>query len=453
MTVPGRTLKVSSVIAALCIVIYIAAIIYGAFQIFTNIGERRDRAEMEFQDLTDRAASSAVFLGFMSEAYQETIRDFLSASDTLLGIIITGSAGEYAFERYPGSGIVWVGNSPRFKTGFGFPNMYPYMPLTIEGQRNVSIQATYSYIDDNHFLRVLKNSLLAILVSLAIAFITLLFELALKNKPVLSYTEAQKPVKGAGVEKEPVTALPETNTMRKTAIKEPPMENNPFPDDNFSTAKEETASSAIEPDDYSSGDITFEDYSSGNEISMDYPSTKKNSTVDEKPQGLFNPRSNIGWESYTLDRLASEIHRCASFEQDLVFLAMEFRVNEKIGNNLYRQFAEEAINLFAMRDLIFEKGENGISVIIPNSDLEQGMDKSEEFRSRIFAKMPESFEDRTKLCIGLSSRSGRLVEAERLMLETFSALDKAMDDPDSPVIAFKSDPEKYREFVRDNLKA
>jgi len=80
------------------------------------------------------------------------------------------------------------------------------------------------------------------------------------------------------------------------------------------------------------------------------------------------------------------------------------------------------------------------------------MGKSEEFRSRIIAKLPESFHDKTGLCIGISTRSGRLIEAKRLMLEASSALEKALNDPHSRVIAFKSDPEKYREYIKSHAK-
>ena len=526
MTVPGRTLKISSVIAVICIVIYIAAISYGAIQIITNIGERRDRAEREFQDLADRASSSAVFLGFMSEAYQETIMDFLASSDTLLGVIITGSSGEYAFERYPGSGIAWVGNSPRLKAGFGYPGMHPYMNLTIEGQRNVTIQAIYSYIDNDYLIWVMKNTLLAVLISLALAFITLLFELVLKTKAFQRVENKtpdspKQPTREASVdsgisgidgieviEEKPAVkrSAGEASTISYEAAQEAPDElpeyeipaideedindeppDDPFPDITFPVADKEMIFSdspsddevyEIPEDDIPIPDISLESGPEDIEIpeiilDEDTPedmaiNTADNMAIDmsknmagaknenppsqESPQGLFNSRSNIGWEEYTLDRLASEIHRCASFEQDMVFLVMEFRDSKDLDDRLYRIFADEAVNFFSMRDLVFEREDKGISVIIPNTDLEQGMGKAEEYRSRIYSKMPPSFKGRSDLCIGLSSRSGRLVEAERVMLEASSALDRAIKDPDSPVIAFKSDPEKYREFVRGNLK-
>jgi hypothetical protein len=416
MGVSGRPSLLSSIVAALCIVVYIAVIAFGAVQIILNIRERQNRAKQEFDDLVDRTSSSAVFLGFMTEAHKETIRDFLESSGTpLLGVIITGPNAEYAFERGSGSGIVWSGNSPRLKTGAGYPvPLYKHLP--VEGQRNVNVMAIYSYIDYNYFLGVLRTTLLAVLGTLAAALITLMFELLFGNRHPRVVTEDKKPEPVRKREVEIIRRPDFGSVTRKT--EEPLSEKFPdFNDDSLSITEEEE------------------------EEEPDIPEP-------EHPRGLYTER-NIGWESYTHDRLASELHRCASFEQDLTFLAMEFP--DKNDDDLYRKFADEAVSFFSMRDLIFEKGDNGIYVIL-NTSLEQGIGKSEEFRNRLNARLPKSFEGRNDLRIGLSSRSGRLINAERIMLEANTALEKALAETASPIIAFKSDPEKYREFIKNRLK-
>ena len=393
MGVSGKTSKVSSIVAAFCIVVYIAAIAFGAVRIILSIGERQNLAEREFYDLADRATSSSVFLGFMTEAYQATIRDFLGSSQTLLGIIITGSSSDYAFERFPGSGIVWTGESPKFKTGAGLPGEPFFLPLGIEGQRNVTIQAVYGTIDYDLFQRILRNTLLIVLASLVFATLTLFLELAARNRKGGKRQEALSP---------------EIDPVAGAAVESP----------------------VIKPK----------------------PTARKPEAIitDDTPKGLYTPRGNIGWESYTNDRLSSELHRCASFEQDLTLLAIELKSPGKTSDELYSRFTDEAVNFFTMRDLIFGKGENGAAIIMPNTNLEQGMAKCEEFRSRINAKAPELNSGAVELCIGLSSRSGRLIEADRLIKEAYSALEKAMGDPVSHIVAFKSDPEKYREFIRKN---
>jgi hypothetical protein len=372
--------------AAVCIAIYIMALAFGAAQVIESVGERRNLAEQEFNDISDRATSSSVFLGFMSEAYRETIGDSLNASETLLSIIITGSDGEYAFERYPGSGIVWAGDSPRFRTGPGYPREPFTMFLRIEGQRNVTIKALYSFIDYDFIVNVLKNTLLAVLAALAIAFVTLMAEMYVMNRAVYSRLSAGG---GSG----------EAKAAAKAGVRE------------------------------------------------DGPGAPPPA---REPRGLFSARGNVGWESYTHERLASELHRAASFEQDLVFFAAGFGGAGRINDALYRRFTDEAVSFFTTRDLIFEKGGSGVSVILPNSDIERGLALAEEFRGRALSKLPDSFEGKTGLCVGLSSRSGRLVEAGRLMLEADTALEKAMKDPASPIIAFKTDLEKYRKFIKNH---
>ena len=473
MGVSGRTSKVPSVIAALCIVVYIAAIAFGAVRIIVNIGERRNLAENEFYDLADRASSSAVFLGFMSGAYQETIKDFLSASETLLGVIITGSGNEYAFERYPGGGVVWAGESPRLKIGFGLLNKY--QPLRIDGQRNVTIQVVYNCLNYDSLVRILRDTLLAILAALAAAFITLMVELMQKNNAVY---RAAAPADSASAKTSAKTsAKPAVKPAAKKPAKPPaePVRESPRQEEPAETIRsadlttEETGepsstefSDFYEPNDDPfeepvgdlSFDLPFEDEDeeasfeeANEEVPLESPDKDERG---DSPQGLFTPRGNVGWESYINDRLASEIHRCSSFEQDLVFMVMEFSGDEELGDVLYRQFTDEAVSFFAMRDLIFEKGERGISVIIPSVNLEQGIAKAEEFRRRIIDKLSESLGG-LELRIGLSSRTGRLIEADRLMLEASTALEKALDDPLSPIVAFKSDPEKYREFIKGRV--
>jgi len=427
MDVSGRPSKISSVVAALCIFIYIVAIAFGVVQVIESIGERRSFAEKEFYDLADIASSSAVFLGFMSDPYQETIRDFIKTSDTLLGVIITGSDGEYAFEREAGSGIVWAGNSPRFKTGFGFPGEPFLLYLRIEGQRNVTIQAIYSPVESNFTLMVLRNTLLAVLGALAIALITLLVEITAKNRASHYRTGEDR-----GSQKDDGYYVSAAETK-----------------DTFESS-EKTGNYPAEEDNSEEPSTEQDPFLDAGECS---DSGEDASTNEQEPLGLYTPRGNIGWESYTHDRLNSELHRCAAFEQDLVFMVMEFSGSEKINDTLYRQFADEAVTFFAMRDLIFEREEYGISVIIPSTDLEQGISKSEEFHNRIIASLAESIKSReegqrTELCTGLSSRNGRLIEADRLMLEASKALEKALEDPASPIMAFKSDPEKYRDFLK-----
>ena len=380
MAVSGKTSKISSVVATVCIMIYIVAVVFGVVRVIVDIGERRNLANREFEALVDRSSAFIEHFGFLSQAYQEGIRDFVASSHTILGVIVSSSDSNLAVERSPGSSIAWTGNVPRFRAGPVFPSQPLHQPLSVEGHLNVRIEAMYNHLNNAFLVRVLRDTLMAVLIALILAFIMLIVEITQKSR-----AEYQGESRG--------------NPRAKPALRSAP----PVPMDEEG---------------------------------------------EDNPHGLFTTRGNIGWESYTHDRLSSELHRCASFEQDLVYIVMEFKCAEELEDSVYQQFADEAVTFFTMRDLIFEMGEKGLSVIIPSAGLEQAIAKSEDFRARIVNRLPESFEGRDKLYIGLSSRSGRLIEAGRLMMEASTALEKTQEEPVSHIVAFKSDPEKYRKFIK-----
>jgi hypothetical protein len=381
---------ITAIIASVCIVVYLAALVFAVLRIYVSIDERRLLAEREFFDIADLSTSAGV-LGFMDEPFIQAIEDALDASRTLQGLIISGPNGEYAFEREQGSVVIWVNNSPRFKSRFDISREPLYMPLRIEGLRNVNIQAVAGTLDYGVITGILRQTLLAILIGLVISFFTLLLESLAGKKPA--------PALGA----------------------------------NFSPPGNPAAEVFV-PAEQKNDEASF--------LLKAPPSPEK----AEEPKGLYSPRGNIGWEEYTTDRLAAELHRCASFEQDLVFIVMEFK--GKLTDAFYRQFADDAVNFFTLRDLIFERGQRGISIIFPNIDLDMGFSKSEEFHNRILSTYSSVLKSKTDLCIGLSSRSGRLVDAERIMFEAVEALERALADRVSHIVAFKSDPEKYRAFIR-----
>jgi GGDEF domain-containing protein len=363
-----------SFIAALCIIIYLFALVQGAVRVYLSIDERKLTAEQEFSNIADLALSAGI-QGFMDARYVNTINNALSSSKSLEAVIITGPEGGNAFEKKSGYAIAWVNNSPRFKNKFYFLNENLYRPLAIPDVRNANIKAAANAFDYAEFTKIMKETLLIILIGFALAFFTFLLQLLIgkSSKSELVYA--------------PVSDRGKSNSVN---IKE------------------------------------FE------------PSTSI-------PKGLYSSRSGLGWEEYTKDRLNSELHRCSSTENDLTLILMEFT---DIGEErVFRQAAEETVTFFTSRDLLFEYGERGITVILPGAGFEAAVDRAEKFYQRILKRFPKSYMAAYGLCIGLSSRSGRLLNADRLMIEAVEALKKAKSDSKTSIIAFKSDPEKYRAFI------
>jgi GGDEF domain-containing protein len=362
-----------SVIAALCIVIYLFALVQGAVRIYLSMDERKYTAEQEFSDIADTALSAGI-QGFMDERFISLINRALSSSKSLEAIIITGPDGGNAFEKKQGYAIAWVNNSPRFKNKFYFLQENLYRPLALPDVRNANIKAVANAFDYTESTKIMKETLLIILIGFALAFFTMLLQTLMgKGKSETVYIQAPKAEKNVSVKEE------------------------------------------------------------------------YNLTSTDGPNGLYSPRTGLGWEEYIKERLESELHRCSSTENDLTLLLMVF--TDAIEERIFIQAAKEAASFFASKDLIFEYGEMGIAVILPSAGFEAAIAKSEKFYQRIMKRFPNSFMKACGLCIGLSSRSGRLLNTDRLLLEAGEALKKAKSDTKTKIIAFKSDLEKYRAFI------
>jgi GGDEF domain-containing protein len=368
----SETSVAGAVVAAICIVIYLGALVQAAVRFYLSLDQRGITAEQEFDAIVQTALEDGK-RGFMDEQFIETVNNALAATTSIEALIISGPEGEYAFERQKGYAVNWVNNSPRFIDRLGFSNKNYYKPLQINDLRNANIKAVARAFDYNELSKILKETLLIILAGFALSFFTMLVQL----------------ITGAGPEKA-----------------EPDQENGAFETDKQT-------------------DIGIADTESG-------------------PKGLYSARSNIGWEEYTKDRLDSELHRCSSTEKDITLIYMDF--TDIKNDTMYRQAAEEAVVSITSRDLLFEYGKYGVCAILPGVNLETGISKAEKFYQRISQKF-HGGRNASSLRIGLSSRSGRLLNAGRLMKEAAEALNRAKKDPKSPIIAFKSDLDRYRTFI------
>ncbi len=168
-----------------------------------------------------------------------------------------------------------------------------------------------------------------------------------------------------------------------------------------------------------------------------------------RPAGLYSPLSGLGWEAYLADRLDAELRRAAGFEQDLCVLLLSNSVAEA-GSRPYGILAKAFVEFFTFRDLSFEYGVSGMAAVLPNVDVEHGLRMAEEFLRKVGNRLAEQAEGKAAagLAIGISARAGRLVEASRVLDEARAALERAQrDGSGSKAVAFKPDPDRYRNFV------
>jgi GGDEF domain-containing protein len=176
--------------------------------------------------------------------------------------------------------------------------------------------------------------------------------------------------------------------------------------------------------------------------------TRVEKDCGDRPEGLYSPSSGLGWESYMEERLDAEISRSASFEQDLSILFFSYDGLSSHDKN-YSALGACIEKFFSFRDLAFERGDDGFSVILPNIDSVHALRMAEEFYKKLVFLAAGDFAELELLPIfmGISSRGGRLVDAGRMMIEADTALDKARYEKDTRIVAFRPDPDKYRLFL------
>lgn len=167
----------------------------------------------------------------------------------------------------------------------------------------------------------------------------------------------------------------------------------------------------------------------------------------EGPRGLFDSDSGLGWEAYLRERLGAELRRSASFEQDLSLLITTLDGAHR-GEEEFNLFASQVRDFFSFKDMAFLFGDGGAALILPNIDVDHALRMSEELLKKLqFMFQSRLAGDGAGIRMGLTSRAGRLVDADRLIGEAMAATDKARNDGGARIMAFRPDPEKFRAYL------
>jgi len=178
------------------------------------------------------------------------------------------------------------------------------------------------------------------------------------------------------------------------------------------------------------------------------PAFKDDITDEGKPidtpvkgTGIYSEKSGFVRSELLVDKLNQELKRSASFDQDLVLVIFSLKgmKDSKMGN--LQKIVNES---FPYKDLVFEYGPSSFAIIIPNIDLESGSTDIESFQLKL-----EKTSVVEGLSAGISSRSGRLLTGDRLLLEASSSHKRAASDKNGGIILFRISPRKYRQVISE----
>ncbi len=209
--------------------------------------------------------------------------------------------------------------------------------------------------------------------------------------------------------------------------------------------------SSEEKDDFAPLTFTQEEMEVLNQINSDLKKEAEeeglieNQEKENKPQGLFSPVTKFGWESYMMPRLENELVRAASMEIDLALLLLQIEEVDWTGES-GEEISSYILETMKFNDLVFNYKNDGCIIILQDANTEQAIEISQKILQNV-KKILESKDEENKAAFGISTRSPRLISGERLFNEAEQALFHAKEYKDSPIVAFRVNPEKYRAYI------
>ena len=165
-------------------------------------------------------------------------------------------------------------------------------------------------------------------------------------------------------------------------------------------------------------------------------------TNTENNAAQLSPITNIYLES----ALEQNLDESIKSEDNISFALV--KINGLDRGNSISQNIISVLKTAGENEQAFEYKADSYAIILKDMNLQDSVDKFEE----IYNKVADFLKDNNatnEVSIGLSSVSGRKITAERIIMEASKALDYASQDPDSPIVAFRANPEKYKELIEN----
>lgn len=341
--------------------------------------------------------------------------------------------------------IKFPGNSNQKDTSSKFTKSYETYIQTEVGKFHIC--ANIYLLKPSSVFYYAKISFLIVLIITLLTVVLIIYEnvneskseLIVNNSVDLSDEDTDADEESSAIkEADNSTAATEETVIEETNIQE---ENEvPVSEENTDSKAEETIADNIET----------QNDTPAPETEVKLPSEEeKPLAIDtsDNPTGLFNPVTGLGWEQYLFTRLESEINRAIASEIDFSLFVIEIADVERTSET-FKNVCNYLSLQFQFKDLLFEYKDDCIIAMKINMNLDEALNLAD----KVYASIKNIIEN--KACyIGISTRSIRMVSGERLLKEATEALVHAKDDKDSPIIAFRVDEEKYRQFLEQNNKA
>ena len=172
-----------------------------------------------------------------------------------------------------------------------------------------------------------------------------------------------------------------------------------------------------------------------------------NEVYNESERRFYSTETGFGSEIDLQPKLEKEISLSASNEQDLALFMIKLPLIER-KSEAFIKICRLLSSVFQLNDMIFELEQDGFAIIDQNKDIEKALENADLIYAELVAILNQ-YDLNIKPLIGISSRSLRLISADRIITEAKQALIHAEEDKESPIVAFRVNPDKYRDYINN----
>ena len=401
-----NNIKIKNYVIAISVVFCIA-IVYFIGGILFEVSESNRKSETYFEDLTDRIENVVSNNELLSSNYIRQLNNLFSETEKLSAITL--KKDDMVFFAWPANSQflkIDEKDNPYISTSSPVVKIFN-KELSGKNFGSVKITAALSTLLPKQIYKIAVRAFLIVLAGTLSTFIVLIYLSVFSKKKETVSNGREQADESLGSDEDSISDKAE-----------------------------------IEED-------AFDYLSVGNETESDITEDSDDTIEAESdtPKGLFSDKTGFGWESYLEPRLDAELVRAASSELDAALFVINIPGLERTDPAV-KPLCEFLLNVFNYKDMLFEYGEYGYACLYVNMTIDQAMAISEGIYNEIKKILTANGKD-NKVCIGLSTRSLRLVPGERLLKEAAEAADKAAEQVSMPIVAFRVDHKKYRQFLAE----
>ena len=443
----NRFIVVYTVFAA---AVFIFALSFFGFNLYKEYSTNLDKSEVRYTNLVNDIRTISYNQPVNNSAYIQSIKNAI------------GNTGSYSFIQIRRDGetvIFYPAGKMKEETISNLTRSFSET-LTVNKQA-ITVDCNVYLIKPDSIFYYARVSFLMILIITIITIIMIIYlnmaEESASNVISLEEDKDEEDAKASETIKEESLENEQAENAEAEAEVEPSAETTPAEDTPVTETSEPEKTEVQEPEDEKSAEVTpeevkaiFSEPLTDKEIEEATSVEPAKLPVEEikpakteaNPSGLFDPETGIGWESYLITRLNNEIERATASEIDISLFIVKVP-GISMTSDVFKNICNYLTIQFQFKDLLFEYKDDSIVAIKISMNVDEALNLADKLYSDICNVI-----DGTNCRIGITSRSIRMVTAERLLMEAEQSIEHT--DANSPIIAFRVDSEKYRQMMEQN---